>query len=369
MWGELPVCHIGRIVWHRKLEAYATKVCPIMESRQPVKYHCGSSRNILTNICFGDSTVNCELCQRWILAAVLALFGPLAVARSASLDLQDGDRIVFVGGTFIERMQQYGYLETLLTVAHPDKHLTFRNLGWSGDTVWGESRALFGTQADGYARLVKDIKDAKPTVLILCYGANEAFARDGLSRFIDGLNHLLDDVSDTRARVVLLSPYGIHAGPSDVPVRNSYNGRLNRYGLAMEEVAAKRDAQFISLFDLLDTLPRPAEDADSDAVTENGMHLTEYGYQQAAFEIAKRLGVDVPKLDFAAKDKRLSQLRSTIQLKNELYFHRYRPQNETYLFLFRKHEQGNNAVEIPQFDPLVEEQEAVIAELVHALRD
>ena len=33
------------------------------------------------------------------------------------------------------------------------------------------------------------------------------------------------------------------------------------------------------------------------------------------------------------------------------------------LFLFRKHEQGNNAVEIPQFDPLIAELEKKIAEL------
>ena len=57
------------------------------------------------------------------------------------------------------------------------------------------------------------------------------------------------------------------------------------------------------------------------------------------------------------------ELRRTIGIKNELYFHRYRPQNETYLFLFRKHEQGNNAVEIPQFDPLIEKQEQLIAQL------
>ena len=51
------------------------------------------------------------------------------------------------------------------------------------------------------------------------------------------------------------------------------------------------------------------------------------------------------------------KLRAAINRKNELFFHRWRPQNNTYLFLFRKHEQGNNAVEIPQFDPLVAEQE------------
>lgn len=56
-------------------------------------------------------------------------------------------------------------------------------------------------------------------------------------------------------------------------------------------------------------------------------------------------------------------LRREILAKNELYFHRWRPQNVTYLFGFRKHEQGNNAVEIPQFDPLVEARESTIRTL------
>ena len=56
-------------------------------------------------------------------------------------------------------------------------------------------------------------------------------------------------------------------------------------------------------------------------------------------------------------------LRAAINRKNQLFFYRWRPQNITYLFGFRKHEQGNNAIEIPQFDPLVAEQEKVIARL------
>jgi putative heme-binding domain-containing protein len=56
-------------------------------------------------------------------------------------------------------------------------------------------------------------------------------------------------------------------------------------------------------------------------------------------------------------------LRATIARKNELFFYRWRPQNNTYLFLFRKYEQGQNAKEIPQFDPLIEEQEKRIAAL------
>ncbi len=56
-------------------------------------------------------------------------------------------------------------------------------------------------------------------------------------------------------------------------------------------------------------------------------------------------------------------LRQAIIAKNELYFYRWRPQNETYLFGFRKHEQGQNAREIPQFDPLIAAKEAEIARL------
>jgi hypothetical protein len=67
--------------------------------------------------------------------------------------------------------------------------------------------------------------------------------------------------------------------------------------------------------------------------------------------------LDGPSLDQAEK------LRQTIIAKNELYFHRWRPANVTYLFGFRKYEQGQNAREIPQFDPLIAEKEKEIAEL------
>ena len=60
---------------------------------------------------------------------------------------------------------------------------------------------------------------------------------------------------------------------------------------------------------------------------------------------------------------RAEQLRATIVRKNELYFRRFRPHNQTYLFGFRKHEQGNNAVEIPAFDPLIEQEEKRIREM------
>ncbi len=73
------------------------------------------------------------------------------------VELRAGDRIAFVGDSFFEREYPRGLIETALTVAHPEKALTFRNLGWSGDTVRGESRAYFGKAADGYGELLKSV--------------------------------------------------------------------------------------------------------------------------------------------------------------------------------------------------------------------
>src|SRR3954454_3911771 len=78
---------------------------------------------------------------------------------------KDGDRVVFLGSTWIEREQEYGYWESALTVAYPDKKLTFRNLGRSGDTIWGDAWAEFDTAKEGYARRLALVREQKPTVI------------------------------------------------------------------------------------------------------------------------------------------------------------------------------------------------------------
>lgn len=82
-------------------------------------------------------------------------------------------------------------------------------------------------------------------------------------------------------------------------------------------------------------------------LNESQLLPSEAGYANYANAIADRLVGGRP------CQRSLQELQKLIRHKDQLFFHRYRPQNETYLFLFRKHEQGNNAIEIPQFDPLI----------------
>jgi lysophospholipase L1-like esterase len=369
--------------------------------------------------------------QRTLSLLLLAL----AVFPAAAADdfkLVDGDRVVLLGNTLIEREQRYGYWETALTSRWPDRNVTFRNLGWSGDTVWGESRAGFDTLAQGYQRLLDHTLALKPTVIFIGYGTNESFAgKDGLPRFQKQLDKLLDDLAPGKARIVLLAPPLVDAPrwPGGKP--DDRNRALRLYADAIKQTAERRHANFVPEFCQSYGPAHP--------LTDDGMHLTGFGYWSTAHGLLNELKLaadrrlepvelagqapvrvvqkilpnpPVPpepgvkdlqgdcfvrardlkpgkytlKIDGQAVHtadaemwmkpggfgvlvpngpslEQAEKLRQTIVEKNRLYFYRWRPANETYLFGFRKHEQGQNAREIPQFDPLVAEAEAKIARL------
>jgi lysophospholipase L1-like esterase len=368
-------------------------------------------------------------------------------------ELHDGDRIVLVGDTLIEREQRYGYLETLLTIGNPDKNLIFRNLGWSGDTVGGVSRSGFDRPEAGFEQLRQQILAVKPTVVVVGYGMADSFAGEaGLPAFEQGLARLLNVIDSTRARIAFLSPVAHAAMHRPLPDPTGHNRDLALYRDLIKRVAAQRKAAFVDLFDRFNMLYATAPDS----LTDDGIHLTEEGYGKAAFFISGQLsppggpifpwlglgqdGKIIAEVDtratsvektgtglrFEVVDRYLpppvlkgsdgsnkmsvdwwrlavqdladgdyalkidgaqvaragagewklgvipksgpqfdqaQALRAAINRKNDLFFYRWRPQNITYLLGFRKHEQGDNAVEIPQFDPLVAEQEKLIARL------
>lgn len=357
-------------------------------------------------------------------------------------ELVDGDRVIFLGNTFTERQIYYGHIEQSLTSSAAGKNVVFRNLGWSGDNVFGEARSRFGSIDEGFDHLKRHVDELNPTVIFVAYGGNEAHSGpDGLQRFADGLDTLLNTIEGTGAEIVLVGPILHEQMPAPLPSPDEFNSKVPVYNEHLRDVARERSYPFIDLIaNLSNTI------ASDDRITDNGIHLSDRGYSLAARAFERSLslknaswkfdldvvnrelqsaGVTVEKLKLeperiefiatshflppvdvaptfrfrglgpgkyrlsiddgndnkplataAAADwsagvkvagtpdsEKALELRRVIGEKNQLYFHRWRPQNETYLFLFRKHEQGNNAVEIPQFDPLIAEKEKVIREM------
>ena len=296
---------------------------------------------------------------------VLALLLPASshAQKTPVFELKDGDRVAFIGDTFIEREQYHGWIELMLTTQYPDRHVTFRNLGWSADTPGAESRLGLSLRQAGleptgetWKLLQQQIEETKPTVVFLGYGMASSFDGEaGLAKFKSEYNRLLDFIEKTvpGARVVLLSPIRQQKMPAPLPDPSRHNDQLKAYAKAIAEIAAARKAPYLSLLDV------PALNKAAD-ISDNGIHLNSEGYRRAAMAIEMGLGWKTGRWSAAREANGLRQL---ILRKNEFYFHRSRPANMAYIFGFRKGEQGRNAVEMPRFDPLIAAEEQKIATL------
>src|SRR5256885_16947683 len=128
-----------------------------------------------------------------LLAASLTTLLSYAADRTVGFEFHDGDRVVLIGDTLIERETEYGHIEERLTTQLPDRNVTFRNLGWSADTPAGESRASFDFDkpGKGFEKIKEELSALQPTVLVVGYGMASSFAGEpGLSTFRQSLNKL-----------------------------------------------------------------------------------------------------------------------------------------------------------------------------------
>jgi lysophospholipase L1-like esterase len=300
------------------------------------------------------------------------------VVRAEPFELKDGDRVAFIGNTFVEREQDYSYLETLLRPRWPERKITFRNLGWSGDTVFGHARGYFDGAEQGFARLNTIVHELKPTVIFISYGMGESFDGEaGLPAFRSGLERMLDMLKDLEARTVLIGPIKHENLGPPMPDPAEHNKMLRMYADAMKDVATKRGHRFVDLYELL-------HGDGSTPLTENGIHLNQYGYWCAARAIAKGLELPEPvktsgravpmcpsPLEPTSADpvaQAAEKMRQLAILKNIQYFNQWRPANEPYIFGFRKQEQSRNRVEMPRFSQPIEKLEDEITKLAQPVK-
>ena len=103
-----------------------------------------------------------------------------------TVEIQNNDRIVFIGGNLAERFQYFGYWEAMLHAKYPKLKLSVRNQGFTGDEVRFRPRSLDFGAPDQH------LTAAKADVIFAFFGFSESFRGEaGLKTFSKELEQFI----------------------------------------------------------------------------------------------------------------------------------------------------------------------------------
>jgi lysophospholipase L1-like esterase len=195
-------------------------------------------------------------------AALAAALGGLA----ADFAIHDGDRVVFLGDSITEQRLYTTYIEAYALTRHPSWHLSFRNVGWGGDTAWlrqrahpDEGRLFAASDADLPAMvensvgrgLGRDVLPLKPTFVTVKFGMNDhsyqAFRPDIFRAYSRSQAEIAKVLGGAGARVAFLTPQPIEERRAD-PDKDARNQSLRQFSDGLKDVAAKGNATFVDQF-------------------------------------------------------------------------------------------------------------------------
>jgi glucose/arabinose dehydrogenase/lysophospholipase L1-like esterase len=243
-----------------------------------------------------------------------------APAFGAELPLRDGAHVSLLGNGLAEGFQRDGWLETLFQARFPDRHLSFRNLGFNGDEVKQRMRCEnFGTPDDWLTR-------TKTDVVFAFFGYNESFGGPaGLEEFKQNLSAFVKQTQEHKysgneaARVVLFSPIAHeNLRNPNFPDGNANNKNLRLYTDAIKQVATQGGVPFVDLF----TTSLQLYGSARSPLTSDGIHLNDSGHRLIAEAILQALSPG--KASSTLSDQQIESLRTTVMNKDFFWYNRYR---------------------------------------------
>jgi putative heme-binding domain-containing protein len=237
---------------------------------------------------------------------------PRVPFESGTFALRPGEVVAFTGPTNAVLDQQQGWLETLLASATREHRPVFRPMGWEGDTVYEQWRAMnfggWGSQFDAVG----------VSAIVAWFGQVEALDDSKTDReFTEAYGKLLDEFRAATPRLVVIAPTPFETPTGRwVPDNTGCNGRVRAFAEVARRLALERGAVFVDLYS-----PLAARGVGEPRLTEDGMHFTPQGLRIVAELIARRLGLD------AKVEPALEPLRREIVAKNRLWFDCWRTMN------------------------------------------
>ncbi len=262
--------------------------------------------------------------KSWFTLLAVAGFASQAVA--ADFFVRDGDRVVFLGDSITQQRLYTTYIEAYVLTRHPQWKLSFRNVGWGGDTAWLRQRAhpdetqLFAADEATQQRMVdkavsfgldRDVLPLKPTAVTVDFGMNDhayqAFRHDIFGAYVRSQTKIVDVLKSNDVRVALLTPQPIEDKRAD-PDQDPRDQSLRKFSDGLKDVAAKEDVTFVDEFDPYMAIMLHERATNPKVVIGGGdaVHPGPIGHTVMAWAILKGLGasalVSRAGIDAAAKN-------------------------------------------------------------------
>ncbi len=249
--------------------------------------------------------------MRIALLGCVLLASSMARCETAAKDFffKDKDSVVFLGDSITEQKLYTTYVEAYTLTRFPSYKLTFRNVGWGGDTAWLRQRAhpnekeLFAatgsvldemvTKAVG-AGLARDVLPLKPTAVTVDFSMNDhayqAFREDIFRAHVRSQKEIADVLTKNGARVALMTTQPIEEKRPD-PDKDVKNLSLGKFSDGIKAVAAKEGVQFVDQFNPYMALMMKERAANPDAIIGGGdkVHPGPAGHTLMAWMILKQL--------------------------------------------------------------------------------
>ena len=234
--------------------------------------------------------------------------------KQSEFFFHDKDSVVFLGDSITEQKLYTTYVEAYTLTRFPQWSLTFRNVGWGGDTAWLRQRAhpdenaLFAATGSALdemvtksvgAGLARDVLPLKPTAVTVDFSMNDhayqAFREDIFRAHVRSQKEIANVLTKNGARVALMTTQPIEEKRPD-PDKDIKNQSLSKFSEGIKEVAAKEGATFVDQFNPYLALMMKARTEKPDAHIGGGdaVHPGPAGHTLMAWAILK--GLNAPAL-------------------------------------------------------------------------
>lgn len=253
-------------------------------------------------------------------AALAALLLAMPVLADDAL-IHDGDRIVFLGDSITEQRLYTTYLEAYALARLPSMKLTFRNVGWGGDTAWLRQRAhpdenaLFAAPEGKQQEMVddavkraleRDVLPLHPNLVTIDFGMNDhayqKFRPDIFGAYVRSQTQLAKVLQAAGVRVVLVTPQPIEEKRPD-PDKDERNQSLRQFSDGLKDVATREGALFADQFGPYMALMLKERATNPDAFIGGGdsVHPGPVGHTLMAWAILKAVSApaDVSQAEIA----------------------------------------------------------------------